>query len=78
MSGLFIKGAEMPRECVVCPCEHDMECQADENHRRRPADGRPKWCPLVELEPVYKKDGRRYIFAMWAEVPKHYPEEGRP
>lgn len=80
MADVLIKGMEMPSECEFCPMCDDiggLGCRV--NHLvilRRHGQARPSWCPLAELEPVYKKDGRRYIFAMWAEVPKHYPMDG--
>lgn len=84
MSDLLIKNCEMPTFCGDCPCLNVDYCGCIQTeHRYIEAEEylshrRPDWCPLAELEPVYKKDGRRYVFAMWAEVPKHYPEEGQP
>ena len=87
MADILIKGMEMPKDCPMCPLAHwnklDMLTGCELGHRyvsKSDVDYwqsgvRPDWCPLAELEPVYKKGGRRYIFAMWAEVPKHYPIE---
>ena len=82
MADLLIKGMKMPQNCDECSLakmesEFHGICTAIHNDvcYVYPDKGKPDWCPLAELEPVYKKDGRRYVFAMWAEVPKHYPIE---
>ena len=49
---------EIPNRCGRCPCfhaEHPMYCQAikaDKNKRIYApyGDGRPDWCPLVEIK----------------------------
>lgn len=79
MADILIKGMEMPLRCEDCNfCEDVGGFGCSVKHLvilRRHGQDKPSWRPLAELEPVYKKDGRRYIFAMWAEVPKHYPAE---
>ena len=50
----------MPKECRECPLEMyymnygEARCRAEnkilaENYRAIPFDGRPEWCPLVEV-----------------------------
>lgn len=63
---VLIKGMEMPKECRECPmmdygtmtgetyCEVNGKTLA-ESYRTIEFDGRPDWCPLVELP---EKHGR--------------------
>ena len=83
MADVLIKGMEMPTNCLDCSTKinpDERRCNYDghifEETLSKITTRRDENCPLAELEPVYKKDGRRYIFAMWAEVPKHYPMDG--
>jgi len=57
---VLIKGFKMPEDCRDCPLEmHYMNCgetrcRAEnkilaENFKTIPFDGRPDWCPLVEV-----------------------------
>lgn len=57
---VLIKGFKMPEDCRECPLEmHYMNCgetrcRAEnkilaENFKTIPFDGRPDWCPLVEV-----------------------------
>lgn len=59
---VIIKGMEIPedcRECTMCGYECDIgrtrciiECRIlAEHYKTIPFDGRPDWCPLVELPP---------------------------
>lgn len=53
--GVYIKSMEMPSECWECPLiEGNTWCKSAgrvlaENYRPIQFDGRPKWCPLVEV-----------------------------
>ena len=57
--GVYIKSMEMPKDCRECPMQvyystGDTWCKpADmilaEDYNPIPFDGRPKWCPLVEV-----------------------------
>ena len=57
---VVIKGMKMPKECRDCPLEMyymnsgDTRCRAKnkilaEDFKAIPFDGRPDWCPLVEV-----------------------------
>jgi len=57
---VFIKGFKMPEDCRECPLEMyymnsgKTRCRARnkilaENFKAIPFDGRPDWCPLVEV-----------------------------
>ena len=57
---VLIKGFEMPKDCRDCPMEMfymncgETRCRAEnkilaENFKAIPFDGRPDWCPLVEV-----------------------------
>lgn len=59
--GVMIKGIEMPKSCVDCPCElNPFFCKAcckfitDKTGVRISKGeikiGRPDWCPLVEVK----------------------------
>lgn len=59
---IIIKNMEMPEDCRVCPMQiydsysGETKCRAidkilAEDYKTIPFDGRPKWCPLVELTP---------------------------
>ena len=58
---ILVRGMDMPKECRVCPLQGYHErtgktwCKpADEilaeNYKPIPFDGRPDWCPLVEVK----------------------------
>ena len=48
---------KMPPSCEVCPCAYYTEgvhhdyCQAVGYDTQLPDEGRPDWCPLIELPP---------------------------
>ena len=57
---VLVKGFKMPEDCRECPLEQyymnngDTRCRAGnkilaENFTTIPFDGRPDWCPLVEV-----------------------------
>ena len=57
---VLIKGMEMPEDCRDCPMEMfymncgETRCRAKnkilaEDFKAIPFDGRPDWCPLVEV-----------------------------
>ena len=50
MNGLFIPDAELPEDCVGCPCCNDERgfCMATKDHRHVFID-KPEWCPLIEV-----------------------------
>lgn len=54
---LIIPGMKMPTECWECPCAYETEgvhhnyCQAVGYDTQLPDEGRPDWCPLIELPP---------------------------
>ena len=53
---VVIPGMEMPKNCWDCPCffSEGWLCNLDDECRED-CDGRPDWCPLVELP---EKHGR--------------------
>ena len=55
---VVIPGMEMPKNCWECPCfvSDGWFCNLDDEYRDV-CDGRPDWCPLVELP---KKHGRLF------------------
>ena len=57
---IIIKGMEIPEDCRVCPMQiydsysGETKCRAidkilAEDYRSIPFDGRPEWCPLIEI-----------------------------
>lgn len=57
---ILIKGMEMPEDCRECPLEQyymnsgETRCRAGnkilaDNFKTIPFDGRPDWCPLIEV-----------------------------
>lgn len=52
---------EMPKDCNTCRfCDWDHDCFANEPpviYRHAPVDGRPEWCPLIDLS-RYEDDGK--------------------
>ena len=59
---IIIKGMEMPEDCRDCPmCGYECDigrtrCIIEgrilaEHYKSIPFDGRPEWCPLIELLP---------------------------
>ena len=57
---VLIKGFKMPEDCRECPLEMyymncgETRCRAEnkilaENFKTIPFDGRPDWCPIVEV-----------------------------
>lgn len=55
--GIYFPGMMMPTECWECPCAYETEgahhnyCQAVGYDTQLPDEGRPDWCPLIELPP---------------------------
>lgn len=52
--GVYIKGMEMPSGCDNCPFDNGKFCMAyplSESMGYDIADGKPEWCPLVEVPP---------------------------
>lgn len=57
MGGIYIKGMEMPVQCVSCPLWRVMVlrspaldiCGATHRQIYKPYSSRPEWCPLVEV-----------------------------
>ena len=49
MADLLIKGMEMPIDCFHCAFDFDNDCVADNDNRTTNLNGRPGWCPLVEM-----------------------------
>ena len=53
---VLIKDMEMPKNCDECPCYYETEgawqneCQVLREERAI-SEGRPSWCPLVEIPP---------------------------
>ena len=57
--GVYIKGMEMPKDCRECPMQvyyssgktwcKSTDMILAEDYKPIPFDGRPKWCPLVEV-----------------------------
>lgn len=55
---VLIKGMEMPENCYECPClRHDSidgmrayQCNITMILHDGIGDGRPDWCPLVEIQ----------------------------
>ena len=48
---VIVKGMEMPKCCAYCEIQYDGVCQMNtvESIDDIAYDGRPDWCPLVEL-----------------------------
>jgi len=53
MSGIYIKGMEMPTSCCDCRFmdEIDCTCIALNDGSTACFHGKPDWCPLTELPP---------------------------
>ena len=50
--GVYIKGLEMPNNCINCAARHGAECWlADCSYIPNFRKERPKWCPLVPVPP---------------------------
>lgn len=53
--GIYIKGMEMPKACLACPCfdEKDYVCKAIIKMLKKESiyHYRPEWCPLVAVPP---------------------------
>lgn len=58
--GVYIKGMEMPKDCRECKMQvyysflgrtwcKSADIILAENYKPIPFDGRPTWCPLVEV-----------------------------
>ena len=50
---VIVKGMKMPNNCYECPCcasddWYGYYCLLDDESRSA-CDGRPDWCPLVEI-----------------------------
>lgn len=54
---VIVKGMEMPKCCAYCEIQYDGVCEMNtvESIDDIAYDGRPDWCPLVELP---EKHGR--------------------
>ena len=52
---VLIKGMEMPENCYECSCYREDDICNNDCEYRYVYDGRPDWCPLVELP---EKHGR--------------------
>lgn len=50
---VLIKGMKMPQSCNECVAKYFDCCYVSppESNGICPFDGRPKWCPLVEIPP---------------------------
>lgn len=58
--GVMIKGMEMPRTCIDCPCARAaIVCHKDKNYidficqntsKRAYKTKRPSWCPLQDVK----------------------------
>ena len=49
---VYIKGMEMPNNCINCAARHGAECWlADCSYIPNIRKERPKWCPLVPVPP---------------------------
>lgn len=47
---LLIKGANMPENCILCPCSDNDSFYCHALNRYTPMTPKPMWCPLVEVE----------------------------
>jgi hypothetical protein len=57
--GVYIKGMKMPKDCRECPMQvyyssgktwcKSTDMILSEDYKPIPFDGRPEWCPLVEV-----------------------------
>lgn len=56
-----IKNMQMPKDCNTCRfCDWDHDCFVNDppvSYRHAPGDGRPDWCPLIDLD-AYMNDGK--------------------
>lgn len=52
---VLIKGMDMPKRCVDCPIYFAGLCSLKLNGGRCPLDGRPDWCPLVDVPTPHGK-----------------------
>jgi hypothetical protein len=75
---VIVKGMEMPKCCAFCEIQHDGVCQMNtvESIDDIAYDGRPDWCPLVELP---KHHGDLIDRQKLLEDNKHleYPTDGK-
>lgn len=46
---VLIKGMDMPKRCVDCPIYFAGLCSVRLQNGKCPLDGRPEWCPLVDV-----------------------------
>lgn len=56
---VLIKGMEMPKNCDVCLFDNGVNCMVyppSEDMVYDIADGKPSWCPLVEVHEPIKPD----------------------
>lgn len=55
MAGIYIKGMDMPVQCVSCPLwwlvppKNVDICRASQKRIKQPFGSRPEWCPLIEV-----------------------------
>ena len=55
MSGIYIRGMEMPEACTLCPCARNYGvCEITNKHPSylEWVGNKPSWCPLVEVTQV--------------------------
>ncbi len=56
---VLIKGMEMPKNCDACLFDNGVNCMAykpSEDMIYDIADGKPDWCPLVEIKEPKRGD----------------------
>ena len=73
---IIIPGMEMPKNCWECPCfvSDGWFCNLDDECRDV-YDGRPDWCPLIELPP---KHGRLIdADKLMRDVNKYHVSDGK-
>lgn len=46
---VLIKGMDMPKRCVDCPIYFAGLCSVRLQNGKCPLDGRPDWCPMVDV-----------------------------
>ena len=58
MSGVYIKGLEMPNKCMECPCSGTYtdglwvcEIKSELLTSTELEEERPEWCPLIPVPP---------------------------
>ena len=77
---VIIKGVEIPKNCWECPCVasdgYGWFCNLDDEYRDV-CDGRPDWCPLVELPEHHGRliDADKIDFNMTNAIYRRIAEE---